>query len=430
MDTRKPEIKYSDPVSEIISRPPRKIVRWGTTSIFLLFALIIIIAWFIRYPDIVPATIEITTVNPPVTLTTRITGKIKNLYVRDGEKVGPGKVLAVMETAASINEIKTLNNIIDTINNPERISSGSLPKLAELGEVQIFYANFMKILSDYDNYTRNDYFGNKIDAIYEEIKATNEYLTRVKAKEKLLVLNLAIENNKYRRDSLLYLQKVFSESDFENSKQAYIRTSLDLQEVRLDLSAKTLEITQKLQLIEDLRINKQKEKENLIALLYEALMNLKAQIKIWENNYLLISPVSGTIIFTRFWSENQSVVKDQAVLNVVPENTGEFLGRIYLKMQKSGKVKIGQIVNIKLSGFPYLEYGMVRGIVKARSAVPSGDEYIIDVSLPQGLTTLYGKQLEFTQNMQGRAEIITDNLRLLQKIFNPFRYLITKNKPY
>jgi hypothetical protein len=30
--------------------------------------------------------------------------------------------------------------------------------------------------------------------------------------------------------------------------------------------------------------------------------------------------------------------------------------------------------------------------------------------------------------MQGTAEIITEDLRLLQKIINPFRYMISRNK--
>jgi hypothetical protein len=97
-------------------------------------------------------------------------------------------------------------------------------------------------------------------------------------------------------------------------------------------------------------------------------------------------------------------------------------------MQRSGKVKPGQKVNIKLSGYPYLEYGMVRGVIKSKSLVPSGDAYIIEIDLPDGLTTLYGMKLDFTQNMQGTAEIITEDIRLLQKIINPFRYMISRNK--
>ena len=73
------------------------------------------------------------------------------------------------------------------------------------------------------------------------------------------------------------------------------------------------------------------------------------------------------------------------------------------------------MVNIKLSGYPYLEYGMVRGIVKSKSLVPSGDSYVIEIELPDGLSTLYGKKLDFTQNMQGTAEIITENIRSTSK---------------
>jgi len=122
------------------------------------------------------------------------------------------------------------------------------------------------------------------------------------------------------------------------------------------------------------------------------------------------------------------VSKDESVLNIIPFEQGNFIGRVDLRMQRSGKVKPGQKVNIKLSGYPYLEYGMVKGVVRSKSLVPTGDAYIIEITLPEGLTTLYGKKLEFTQNMQGTAEIMTDSLRLIQKIVNPLRYLATRNK--
>ena len=56
------------------------------------------------------------------------------------------------------------------------------------------------------------------------------------------------------------------------------------------------------------------------------------------------------------------------------------------------------------------------------------NNYIIEIDLPEGLKTLYGKKLDFAQNMQGTAEIITEDIHLLQKIINPFRYIISKNK--
>jgi len=428
MKSKKPEILYSDPVQEIISNPPRKIVRWGTTVIFIVFAVLIFLSWLIKYPDVVPAPVEITTVKPPVTLVSKITGRINKLYVSDGEKVLRGKLLAVMETAALIREIELLRTIIDTIKKPDALVTESFPALYELGELQAYYASFMKVLSDYNTYITNDFYGSKIRSITGEIEGIQEYIERIKIKEELVAQNLEIEKGKYERDSILYSGKVYSESEIENSRQSFIRTNLELQEVRLDHSAKVIELAEKRQLLQDYRISRQTEKEKLISALEEAFLNLKAQMKIWQNNYLLISPVEGKVAFTKYWSENQSVIVDQPVLSVVPEEAGDFVGRINLKMQRSGKVKIDQLVNIKLSGFPYLEYGMIRGVVSSKSLVPSGDAYIIEVSLPNGLTTLYGRELDFTQNMQGTAEIITENLRLIQKIINPFRYLISRNK--
>jgi multidrug resistance efflux pump len=429
MKNKKQEILYSEPVNEIISNPPRRIIRWGTTLIFTVFLLFILLSWLIRYPDIIPGQIEITTVNPPVTLTSKITGRINKIYVHDSENVASGQLLAVMETTASVSEFETLKNFTDSITYPEKLNPGSFPVLNNLGELQIYYASFMKSLSDYNNYISNDFYGSKIISLSDEISSLGEYINRMKVKEKLISENLAIERKKYERDSLLFASKVFAESDLEKSRQALNLINLELQQAGLDRSAKMIEMAEKRQLLQDYRISRDEQRQKLESVLNEAYLNLGAQIKIWENRYLLISPVAGTVAFTRFWSKNQSVVADQPVLNVVPENQGEFVGRIFLNMQRSGKVKVGRVVNIKLSGFPYLEYGMVRGYVKTKSLVPAGDAYVIEVSLPNGLTTLYGrKDLEFTQNMQGTAEILTDDLRLLQKIINPFRHLISKNK--
>jgi len=428
MRDRRPEIKYSDPVKEIMGNPPGKILRWGTTVMFSIFVLFILFAWLISYPDTIPAPVEITTMNPPVTLVTKITGRIKYLYVKEREKVTAGQLLAVMETTASMQEIQLLKQTIDSIKKPESISSQSLPDFSELGELQGFYASFLKNLSDLNNYNINDFYGSKISSLTDEINGIQEYLGRLKVKEKLYSENQKLETKKYKRDSSLYAGKVIAESELERSYQSLIRINIELQEVRLDYSAKSIEMAEKRQLLQDYRINRIDEREKLISTLGESFLNLKAQINIWENSYLLISPVEGTASFTRFWSPNQSVVKDEPVISVVPLETGNFLGRINLKMQRSGKVKPGQLVNIKLSGYPYLQYGMVRGVVKSKSLVPAGDTYIIEIDLPEGLTTLYGIKLDFSQNMQGTAEIITEDIRLLQKIVNPFRYLVSKNK--
>ena len=411
-----------------MGKPPRRILRWGTTILFLIFILFILLAWLIKYPDIIPAPVLITTTNPPVTLVTKITGHIKSLYVKEREKVKAGQLVAVMETTASVNEIELLKQTIDTVKTPEILTYTMLPLFSELGELQSYYGAFLKNLSDLNNYISNDSYGSKIVSLNNEIIGIQEFIDRLITKEKLYSENQRIEAKNYNRDSLLRAGNVIPESELERAHQSLLKVNIDLQQAKLDHSAKSIELAEKRQLLNDDKISRIDDKQKLVSLLRESFLNLKAQVSLWENTYLLITPIDGIVSFTKFWSANQSVVKDEPVVSIVPVETGNFLGRIDLKMERSGKVKTGELVNIKLSGYPYLEYGMVRGIVKSKSLVPSSDTYIIEIELPNGLTTLYGIPLDFTQNMQGTAEIITKNIRLLQKIVNPFRYMATKNR--
>jgi len=429
MKEHQTEILYSEPVKEIMGHPPSRILRWGTTIIFSVFVLLIIFSWVIKYPDTVPAPVEITTSNPPVMLLSKITGRIKELYVREGQKVTAGTCVAAMETTASLDDIRLLRQITDTITRPEFLNVKTFPGLSKLGEIQSSYAVFLKYLSDLNNYNLNDLYGHRIKSMTSEINGIKEYLNRLSVKEKLHTENQNLEFNQYSRDTFLFNQNLLTREEIEKSRQSLIRNNIELQQVRLDHSAKSIELAQKNQLLQDYRITRNEERETLVTSLNEAFLNLKAQMQFWENNYLLISPVEGIVTFTKYWSANQSVLKDVPVISIVPLDKGEYIGRINLRMQRSGKVKVGQKVNIKLSSFPYLEYGMVRGVVKSKSLVTSEDAYIIEVELINGLSTTYGKSLpEPAQNMMGTAEIKTDNIRLFQKIINPFRHLITKNK--
>ncbi len=47
--------------------------------------------------------------------------------------------------------------------------------------------------------------------------------------------------------------------------------------------------------------------------------------------------------------------------------------------------------------------------------------YVIDVELPKVLVTSYGKTIDFKQEMRGSAEIITEDLRLIERFFYQFK---------
>lgn len=71
-----------------------------------------------------------------------------------------------------------------------------------------------------------------------------------------------------------------------------------------------------------------------------------------------------------------------------------------------------------------MEYGMLKGSIQNISLVPSENFYSVEVEFPNGMLTNYERTLAFHQKMQGSAEIITEDIRLMERILMPIRSLI------
>jgi HlyD family secretion protein len=114
-------------------------------------------------------------------------------------------------------------------------------------------------------------------------------------------------------------------------------------------------------------------------------------------------------------------------MTVIPKRKEKPIGKIILPMLGAGKAKAGQQVNIKLTNFPYIEYGMLKGTISTISSVPDQGNYYVEIKLNNGLITNYNKTLPFSQEMTGNAEIITEDMRLLQRLTGPV-YSLFKEK--
>jgi hypothetical protein len=419
------EIVYSEPVQEIMGTPPRRLIAWGTTILFFIFMLFIMASIFIRYPDVIPAPIEITTRIPPATLNSKVTGKIDTLLAGDKQSIEKNGVIAVLESAADWLRVLEVESSISGDILLSSLSPSSFPGSLMLGELQSSYTRFTSAYSRWYSSTQNDHMLQRIESLRSESKSIDSYIERLKVKEGLLIRDVALDNDRFRRDSLMHKEGVIADSDFERSLQAHINRKMELQNVSLEIMAKLIERERKEQEIQELSLFRRDEFQELESVAIGTLNDLRADIEMWKNRYLLMAPFSGTVSYTRFWTSNQYVNEGDAVVTVVPDNQGEYIGRVVMGPFKSGKVKQGMPVNIKLDGFPYLEYGMLRGVVRSISMVPDEREYIVEVELPQGLVTNYGEKLEFPHNMSGRAEIRSDDFNLITRLVAPLRHLIT-----
>lgn len=98
-----------------------------------------------------------------------------------------------------------------------------------------------------------------------------------------------------------------------------------------------------------------------------------------------------------------------------------------LPAQGSGKVKVGQRALVRLISFPDHEFGYLEGRVERISDTPSAEgNYVVEIHLPKGLVTNSGVQLPSNRRMQGSADIIIDDIRLLVRLFPPLKSILLK----
>ncbi|MCT4601835.1 MAG: HlyD family secretion protein, partial [Marinifilum sp.] len=418
----------SDEVKEILGRVPNWIIRSGTTLFFVVIFAVVVGSYFFRYPDIIGSRLVLTTLNPPAELVARSSGQLQDLRVKDNENVSEGSLLAIIKNPAFNKDVFLLKQQLTVfqghLTGSESIESNLLESNFRLGEIQSYYNAFLKSYVDYHRFFDMQYYDKKIVSYKDQISKYNMYYDRQYQQKKILESELSISKSQYLRDSSLYQKGVISQSDFQNAKKKYLEQSYSFHGARSSLASTQINISQVKQQIIDLELKKEDERKELQNLLIQSFDNLKAQIDIWEEKYLIRTPIDGIVSFNKFYSANQNVKVGERVFTVLPMDSTKVVARVELGIRGAGKVKIGQRVNIKLDNYPYLEYGMLEGTIQSISKVPEDQKYSLDVDFPNGLVTNYGIELEFAQKIEGDAEIITEDLRLLQRIFNPIRALL------
>ncbi|OFX84536.1 MAG: hypothetical protein A2W99_02645 [Bacteroidetes bacterium GWF2_33_16] len=423
------ELRSND-VQEILSRPPKWIVRWGITIIILVVLIIIIGSWFFKYPDIITAKIVLTTENPPAPIVAKTSGKIQNLFVSDLQKVEKHQVLAMIENPANYTDLKNLIEKLDQFNTGSQFNTIVITSFSEnlnLGNIQPHYADFIRNISEYKKINQMNYHQKKINLLKNEILHYRKYAGNLKVQNELQLKEYNLMINQFKRDSTLYAQQLISDAEFEKSKSALFSKQFSCEQSSISITNAEIQIQNIEQNIAELELQEEKQLSDKSIVIKQSYENLIAAIDAWKYQYVLVAPTNGKVTFNRFWNENQTIKSGETVMTIIPENEGSIVGKVQLSFQGVGKVKTNQEVNIRFDNYPYMEFGMVKGIVKSISMAPDNNFYTAEIYLPNGLNTFYNEKLEFKQEMQGTAEIITEDFRLLERIVRPLRYILNKN---
>lgn len=419
-------------IDEILGKAPNRIIRWGISVIFMIIILVLFGSWIFKYPDFISSSIVLTSFNQPADVLAKSAGKIDSLFVLNNERVKDEQILAVIGNPADFNDVSKLIYDLDSLNNVIKVGGESankikpfLPHAMKLGELESYFSGYVSAYNDYVNYLQVKYYQKRIAAIKGQIKDYEIYQKHLDVQKQTEEQDLKLSEKDYERYKQLFKSGSVSESDLESAKSRYLNKKFSLESMLTSLANSEIQISQLEGNILDLKQQDRQQKDKLLLSLNTSYYNLKANIDIWEKQYVIKAPEPGKCVFTEYWSKNQNVKVGEKVFTVVPERESSLLGKLLLPVAGAGKVRIGQDVNIRLANYPYMEFGMLRGKISNISPIPNKNNYYVEVTFPEGMTTTYGKHLPFSQRMQGTAEIVTKNRRLFSRIIQPLKSVLT-----
>jgi len=443
---------HTEEVNDILHRPPAWILRWGITLFFAIIAALFIGSIFFKYPDVITAQVTISSTNLPVHLRAKTSGKIEQFLVQEGDPVTAGAVTAIIESATDYNDFVTLQQLCDAFRGQfigqdagqsigqdagqskqlSAVGGHTGPPLRlRLGTIQSSYTQFLKSQHDYKTFIDANYHPQKIALIRKQMIRQQEILKQGERQLYNFEEQYLIQKNAYARDSALFAQGVIPQSEIEQSRLKRLASEQQYESLKSSITNMRLTLLQSEQMIFELSQDQNDRRLQYENTLTGSFDNLVSQMAQWEQTNLIISPITGKAVFTQYWQEHQNVMAGDLVLTIVPQEKAGVSGKLYIPLQGAGKVKTGQQVNIKLDNFPYMEFGMVEAKITHISAVPAemgGTRILIaDVDFPKGLVTNYNISVESGEEMNGTADIITEDISLFARFFNPIRHVLKKS---
>lgn len=416
----------SESVQDVLAQPPHWMFRWGNVVILGIILTILLMSYFIKYPEFVPAKITVTSQNPPEKLEARTDSKIEKMFIKDHQKVQKNQVLMVLQSTASYSDILELKELIDTV-SPDQLISFPIDKTSrfKLGELQSDYNNFAKAFQDEKLFARLKPYNPENVATAQNIASYKSRIVTLKRQKTFELAKYELIKKNYQRSQQLFNQKVISTVEFESEKIKFLQAQQSLQDIEISISQTNEAISNLNKTKDGTLINTEKDKINFASQTLQLFEQLRRSLRAWEQNYLVISSTDGMVSFQQFWSENQFIKRGDAILSILPNDKKALIGKMSVAVTNSGKIAEGEKVLIKLDNYQYQEYGIVEGEVQhiAFAADEEGN-YYVEVALPKGLKTSYGKQLSFDKELKGSAEIVTEELRLIERFFYQMRKLL------
>ena len=409
---------------ELLGRPPHWLLRSGATVLAVVIVLLLTLSAVISYPDMITSRLTVTGSHSVVEVMARQSGHLQSVKVKEKQMVKQGEVLAVIENPCDAEAFLSLRDQLDKLSSmllsDAAFVKESFPAELKLGKLQDAFSDFLASYTRLLTIWSDDHITKTTGLLSAQLESKLSQVKNMKGQQSLMDQELKLAREKYDRMKALFSRGTISAAQLKDHETLLLTQSREHSSVeksmieeqilasRLDKEIRDLqhERTETMQLARDrFRLSYQK---------------LRAEMDIWEGDYVLKAPSDGMVAFYDFWNEQQYVTAGRQVFVIVPE-TSSLRGRMTISQGGTGKIKPDQLVRVKFDDYPSKDFGIVTGRVQSISLVAreGSNQVLVDLEYP--LISSYHKPLHFKQEMAGDASIVTENSSLLGRIFYEIR---------
>lgn len=409
---------HTDDMQDIITAVPSWLLRWGILLFFGVFILMIGLSAFIRYPDVIKTQLKIDSPNSPKAIVAKVPGKLIKLLVPENAQVINGQSIAYLESTANHEKVLSLLFNLKQLqlqilqNKPLNISLINEDNNLQLGEIQTAYQTFFTEYLTYLSSINNGFLLKKESSLQNDLQYLSQQQQQLGVQKTIEQRDYALAEQEYLMNKKLRDEKVETDAEFRKAESSYLAKKSPIVQTESSIINGKDSYSSKQREIQEVANEVQEEKGRFL----QALNSLISLADDWKSKYILIAPEAGKLTYAGIVQENQQVNINQELFYVNPGNE-RFFGEMVIPQNSLGKVKEGQKVLVKLKGYPFEEFGMIKGIIASISDVPYKDSiFTARVDFKMINSSDMKKPVHLKQGMAADAEIITQDATIFQRI--------------
>jgi HlyD family secretion protein len=391
-----------------------------------------LLAAFLKYNVVIKATAAVRPIGEVRVVEASAEGSVRQIYVKENQLVKQGEPIAAIDNSRLQTQV---NQLQDSISKVER---QLIQSDAQIGALE------RQIEAEKNRLSRTVAAAQAQLQLSQRNYQNQQITTLAEVQQAEASLELAREElTRYQQladtGAIAQLQVKQKQAAFKAATAQLESARAALNPSRAPEAIASEEIAQRHSEGEAAIANLTKEREALV----QQRVQLENQIGIDRQQVaqlqkdlqetIVRAPVDGIILHLNLRNPNQVVQAQDAIAQITPSNAPLVI-KAQVPSQDINKIKIGQVVQMRVSACPYPEFGTLQGTVSSispdivnqvqtQNAGASGATYEIAIAPKTLKLAQGGRECNIQAGMEGRADVIAKEETVLQFLLRKARLI-------